>query len=203
MKSRKEIKTLAKSAFRSRYWLCVLSLFLFSLITSSSSFTGILMIILIGPLTAGINSFFIQVQQGREVSAGTMFVDGFGQNFGRKIGAYWWQFLFVWLWSLLFVIPGIVKTYAYSMQFYILADCPNVTAKDSLKLSMRMMKGNKGKLFVLHLSFIGWLILSAFTFGILYIFYVGPYIQQSVANFYLEVKAQALANGTISADELN
>lgn len=202
MRSRQEMKTLAKQAFRSCYWPCVLVMLLYSAISSSSSFTGVILIVLLGPLTAGVNAFCLQLQQGNKVSVGTMFTEGFANNFGRKVGAIWWQMLFVWLWSLLLVVPGIVKAYSYSMQYYILADCPNVTAKDSLKLSMRMMNGHKAKLFVLHLSFIGWALLSVLTCGLLAIFYVNPYIQQTIAQFYLDVKAEALENGTIAYEEL-
>lgn len=202
MKSRKEIKSLAKQGLRSSYWPSVLTLVLFALIFSASSFTGIIFILLAGPLTAGRSAFFLKAQKGEKAGVGTMFTEGVGTNFGRKVGGYWLHTLFLCLWSMLFAIPGIIKYYAYSMHFYILADCPNVTARQSLKLSMRMMKGNKWKLFVLDLSFIGWAILSAFTGGLLTLFYVAPYMSHATARFYLEVKEKALATGVITAEEL-
>lgn len=202
MKSRKEIKSLAKKTLSANYWPSVLTLLLFSIIYAAASGTVVAFILLAGPLMAGLNAFFLKALKGEPVNVGTMFMEGFTTNFGRKVGAYWWQSLFIFLWSLLFGIPAIIKGFAYSMQFYILADCPNVTAKDSLKLSMRMMRGNKWRLFVLELSFIGWLILSAFTFGLLPLFYVSPYMEFSLAQFYLDVKEKALANGVITAEEL-
>ena len=85
---------------------------------------------------------------------------------------------------------------------YILSDCPNVKAKDALKLSMRIMKGKKGRLFVFYLSFIGWGLLSCLTAGILGIFYVGPYMQSSMAVWYLEAREDALRNGVITLGQL-
>ena len=85
---------------------------------------------------------------------------------------------------------------------YILADCPDVKAKDALKLSMRMTNGHKGKLFVLLLSFYGWMLLSSLTFGILLIVFVAPYMEATMSGFYLELRDQAIASGAISAEEL-
>ena len=110
--------------------------------------------------------------------------------------------LFVFLWSLLFFIPGIIKSFSYAMTQYILADCPNVKARDALKLSMRIMNGHKADLFVFHLSFLGWAILGALTFGILNLFYVSPYMNSSLATFYLEVREDALRRGVITMGQL-
>ena len=183
MKSRAEIKALAKEAFLSRYWLCVIVLLLYALIIGAGSYTGIVAILLAGPLEVGLCAFSIRLQQGADVSFTTMFTSAFDLGFGRKLGGYWWRQLFTFLWSMRFVIPVIVKTLSYAMQPYSLGDCTDVTAKDSLKLSMRMMQGQKMRLFVLGLSFIGWALLSAFTCGILALLYVGPYIQQTMDQF--------------------
>jgi len=202
MKSRAEIKELGKQAFLSQYWLCVIVMLLYALIIGAGSYTGIVMILLAGPLEVGLCAFSMRLQQGSDVSIGTMFTSAFDHNFGRKLGAYWWRQLFTFLWGMLFVIPGIVKGLAYAMQPYILAECPDVTAKDSLKLSMRMMEGQKMRLFVLGLSFIGWALLSGLTGGILALLYVGPYMQQTMAQFYQEVKVEAVASGKIRVEEL-
>ena len=201
-KSRAEMKALAKDAFLSRYWLCVIVLLLYSLIIGAGSYTGIVAILLAGPLEVGLCAFSIRLQQGAEVNVATMFLSAFDLGFGRKLGGYWWRQLFTFLWSMLFVIPGIVKSLSYAMQSYILADCPDVTAKDSLKLSMRMMQGQKMRLFVLGLSFIGWALLSGITGGILALLYVGPYLQQTMAQFYHEVTVEAVATGRIRVEEL-
>ena len=168
------------------------------------SFAGsVALIILAGPLTIGLNAFFVKNTLGRfdEISMTTPFVAAF-QNFGRKLGGYLWMLLFTFLWSLLFWIPGIIKGFSYAMSPYILSDCPNVKAKDALKLSMRMMKGHKWEMFVMELSFLGWGILSALTFGILSIFYVDPYMNSSFATYYLEVREDALRRGVITMGQL-
>lgn len=92
--------------------------------------------------------------------------------------------LFVFLWSLLFVIPGIVKSYQYRMLPYILSEDPFIDHRAALELSRSMMNGQKWDSFVLDISFIGWQILSVLTAGILGIFYVNPYIYATEAELY-------------------
>lgn len=96
--------------------------------------------------------------------------------------------LYIFLWSLLFVIPGIIKAYEYRMVEYILSENPEMNYNDALALSSKMMKGNKWNTFVLDLSFIGWDILSSMTFGILGIFYVEPYKKSTDAALYEAIK---------------
>ncbi|MGM9614125.1 MAG: DUF975 family protein [Oscillospiraceae bacterium] len=204
MRSRQEIKAIAKERFSANYWLCVLTTLLLSLVmglTACLPVVGVL--IFAGPLAIGLNYFYVMNILGRDelVDVGTPFQTAF-TNFGRKLGGYLWMILFTFLWALLFYIPGIIKAYSYSMTPYLLADCPNVKAKDALKLSMRIMKGHKWELFVLQLSFLGWEILSSFTFGLLNLFYVTPYIYNTYATYYLEVREEALRNGVITMGQL-
>ena len=91
------------------------------------------------------------------------------------------------LWSFLFVIPGIIKIFEYAMIPYILAENPGISTKDAFALTKKMMRGNKFRLFKLNLSFIGWYILSFFTFGIGTLFLL-PYVDAAKAEFYQEVK---------------
>lgn len=91
--------------------------------------------------------------------------------------------IFVTLWSLLFVIPGIVASYRYAMAPFIMAENPELTATQAINLSKQMMKGNKGRLFCLDLSFIGWMLLSALTLGIGDLF-LNPYMSAARAAFY-------------------
>ena len=95
--------------------------------------------------------------------------------------------LFTFLWSLLFVIPGIVKSIAYSMSMYILAENKGKSARECIKESIAMTNGHKGELFVLSLSFIGWMLLGSVTFGIAYI-WVLPYMQTTFVNAYNSLK---------------
>ena len=96
--------------------------------------------------------------------------------------------LFIWLWSLLFIVPGIIKAYQYRLVPYIMSENPNMNFKDAQAESARLMQGNKWKSFVLDLSFIGWDILSLLTWGTLEIFFVGPYKASADAALYESIK---------------
>ena len=96
--------------------------------------------------------------------------------------------LFIALWSLLLIIPGIIKSYEYKMIPYLLAEDPEMNYKDAFAKSKEMMNGQKWNAFVLDLSFIGWHLLSAITFGILGIFYVMPYYYQTQAELYITLR---------------
>ena len=113
--------------------------------------------------------------------------------------------MFASLWALLYLllIPVIIKSYAYYCTPYILADSPNVPATDAISLSEKIMSGYKWKLFVTQLTFLGWMILSVLTAGILWIFYVGPYYNATMAGFYEEVKNNAKQQGIPGVEILN
>ena len=121
----------------------------------------------------------------------TEYWNGFGQFFNG-----WWLLVF------LLLIPVIIKSLSYFCTRYILADAPNVGAIEALALSNKMMVGYKWKLFVLGLTFIGWAILTGLTFGILGIFFTGPYMAATFAGFYEEVKQQAKLKGIEGAELL-
>ena len=203
MKSRKEIKGIAKDAFYRQYWLCVGANVIFMALCSvlSGISLGVAAFILVPSLVIGLNFFSVAMYRGEPSSIEDIFREGF-DNFGRKLGGYLWMELFIYLWSLLFVIPGIIKAISYALTPYILADCKNVRATDALKLSMRMMEGHKWEYFVLGLSFIGWMLLTSLTCGLLYVFYVGPYMNNTFAGYYAERKAAALAEGTVTQAQL-
>ncbi len=203
MKSRKEIKEIAKDAFYRQYWLCVgANVIVMALCSVLSGISlGVAAFILVPSLVIGLNFFSVAMYRGDATSLEDIFREGF-DNFGRKLGGYLWMELFIYLWSLLFVIPGIIKAISYALTPYILADCKNVRATDALKLSMRMMEGHKWEYFVLGLSFIGWMLLTSLTCGLLYVFYVGPYMNNTFAGYYAERKAAALAEGTVTQAQL-
>lgn len=108
----------------------------------------------------------------------------FDHNYKNITKTMFFRDLFTVLWTLLFIIPGIVKFYEYQMIPYLLADNPQMTKEQAFEESKRMMQGQKWKAFVLDLSFIGWNILSALTLGILGIFYVQPYMDATHAALY-------------------
>lgn len=97
------------------------------------------------------------------------------KQYARTVGAVLLVFVYTLLWTLLLVIPGIIKAYSYSMTFYILRENPEMTAGDAITASQKMMDGHKMDLFLLSLSFIGWAILASITFGIGYLWLI-PYI---------------------------
>ena len=109
------------------------------------------------------------------------------QYFGKALGLRIVTSIFIFLWTMLFIIPGLIATYRYAMAPYILADNPELTARESLNESKRIMDGHKFDLFVLQLSFFWWYILGSITFGIAYV-YVIPYINATTANFYNSIK---------------
>ena len=94
--------------------------------------------------------------------------------------------VFTFLWTLLFIIPGIIKSYSYSMSGFIMTENPEISSKEAMEVSMKMMSGNKWRLFCLQLSFIGWYILGAMACGI-GIFFVQPYVNAAIAGFYDDV----------------
>ena len=115
---------------------------------------------------------------------------------------YLHQFINVFLWTLLFIIPGIIKGYAYSLVTYILADNSKISSKEVLKLSEEMMNGHKMQLFTLELSFVGWHLLAILTLGILEIWLI-PYQQTATAKFLLDVKeSYEKANNNIQQPEV-
>ena len=217
MKSRKEIKAIAKSAMKEQWGTSIVTILVFIAIVIAGALISIpfsLRAPLLGmlvlyatlffidlPLAVNTYGVFIKIFNRERASAGELF-SNFPINYLRKVGGMAWMFLFTLLWSLLLLIPGIIKGLAYSMTPYILADCPNVNAKEALKLSMRMTHGHKLDLFILGLSFIGWFLLSMLTFGILSIVFVNPYMYTTYSGFYVELRDKALANGVISHAEL-
>lgn len=166
--------------------------------------TGAFLPIFIGTVIAvvGINSMgeFIQIARGREGSVREIFS---AENFLRKALGMWLKFLFVILWTLLFIIPGIVKFFSYYFVPYILADSPGVTAVEAISISSRMTRGYKWRIFVFILSWLGWWLLSVITLGIVWIFYAGPYYNTAVGVLYLNLKERALEDGIIEYAEFS
>ena len=110
------------------------------------------------------------------------------KQYARTVGAVLLVFVYTLLWTLLLVIPGIIKAYSYSMTFYILRENPEMTAGDAITASQKMMDGHKMDL-LLSLSFIGWAILASITFGIGYLWLI-PYIYTAYAAFYETLKKE-------------
>lgn len=108
------------------------------------------------------------------------------RNFTKAFVIYVLQIVFIILWAFLLVVPGIIKMFSYSMSYFVSIDNPNLTSRECIKESQKLMNGHKWEFFCLLFSYVGWLILSLLTFGIL-LLWVTPRIQQATYLFYLEV----------------
>ena len=149
------------------------------------------------PLMVGlVNSFKKLLTTGDDRVTENEFKIGFG-NWLHHVWGYLLRSIFTFLWTLLFLIPGIVKSLAYAMTNYILVDYPELSANRAIDLSQEMMDGHKYDLLYLYLGFAGWYILSIFTLGI-GLFWLIPYAQTAQASFYQDVKAEWEARRTIA-----
>ena len=147
-------------------------------------------------LKMGGYRFFI-LNQTAQPGIGTL-LDGFRSgHYVNIVLAMFLRDLFTALWSLLLVVPGIVKHYEYLMVPYIIAENPEMDYKEAFQISKQMMDGEKMEAFIMDLSFLGWYLLSAVTCGLLAIFYVNPYVQASFAEMYTFNKQKAYQEGYI------
>ena len=141
-----------------------------------------------GPLLLGYTVFMIAIFRKQPTTPTEVFY-GF-ERFGKTLGLYFMMNLFIMLWALLLIVPGIIAALRYSMAFYIMADNPDIGIMDAISESKRMMRGNKWKYFCLQLSFFGWALLACLTMGIGF-FWLTPYIYTSTVGFY------EIANGNL------
>lgn len=147
------------------------------------------------PIEIGGCRFFIENSSGTP-GLGLLFYAFQSGYYGKMVLTLFLKKLYIILWSLLLLIPGIVKSYEYRMVSYLLADNPEFSRQDAFRISKEMMNGQKMDAFVLDLSFIGWNILSAITLGLVGIFYVNPYENATNAELYLELKQQYLSQNS-------
>ena len=214
----KELKALGKQAFKNNYWVSVVAALIlgiaiagvttylsvntgqdfseassnssmtFSIVAGTSSIVTLLLnTFVFRPLEIGGRHFFLNNSDGRANIYD--FLDGFRFNYLNNVLTMFLRDLFVALWTMLFIIPGIVKMYAYSLVPYILTENPEIGAMDAIKLSNEMMKGHKMNAFLLDLSFIGWIILTILTFGLVGVFFANPYMYATDAELYKAIKA--------------
>ena len=147
-------------------------------------------------LKMGGYRFFI-LNQTAQPGIGTL-LDGFRSgHYVNIVLTMFLRDLFTALWSLLLVVPGIVKHYEYLMVPYIIAENPAMDYKEAFQISKQMMDGEKMEAFIMDLSFLGWYLLSAVTCGLLAILYVNPYVQASFAEMYTFNKQKAYQEGYI------
>lgn len=160
-----------------------------------SAFAGLLILLIkifvLNPLKIGGYSFFVTNNQNKAQLKELL--SAFKKNYANSVVGLLLQEVFIFLWSLLFVIPGIVKSYSYAMVPFLLADDSELQAMDAITKSRQMMDGYKWQVFILDLSFIGWEILSVITCGLVGVFYVNPYVYQTKAELYEFLKAKETA----------
>ena len=143
---------------------------------------------ILGPISYGMsNTFLISLRDNQEAKIENIFLAK--NNYMNTVKVTGWAILYIFLWSLLFYIPGIIKAYSYSMIYYIRRDNPELTANECLELSSQMMDGHKLDLFILHITFIGLSLLGIFTGGLSNLF-MTPFTATIMAQFYEDVKAK-------------
>ncbi len=188
---RAEIKAQAKEQLKGnvgKYFLCMLIIFEISFVCGLIPGIGSIASIIITPsLTIGVILFCLDLSYGKSAEVGRIF-HGF-QYCGKALWLTILVAVFTFLWALLLYIPGIIKGISYSMSYYILAENPEMTAREALNESKAIMHGHKMEYFVLQLSFIPWILLCTITLGIAMI-YVQPYMQLTTTNFYHKIKRQ-------------
>ena len=230
---RSELKALGKQDFKRDYWCYVLVAFLALLATGTfplkiqwhfdfsdmdfsnivqyvsntsrgNGIIGILLtVFLLHPLYVGTRRFFLSnIYKDEKTSLGTVLY-AFDHSYGNVVLTTFLKSLFIALWSLLLVIPGIVKMYSYFMVDYILADNPGLDQARAFEISKKTMVNEKMNVFIFDLSFILWYLLSGITLGIVGIFYVVPYVEASKARLYDCLKQKALSNGFATYEDFN
>ena len=177
--NRAECKRLAKEIMKKNWINAFLAILIYSCIAGAlGSITGGIGIIVLGSmLLIALSNVFISAYHGHGYEVSHMLKE-WDKGTSNRIALSALKYLYIFFWTLLFFIPGIVKTYSYCLAEYISRENPNKSAKECIDESRRLMDGHKMELFLLDLSFIGWYILSALTCGILYI-WVLPYVYQT------------------------
>ncbi len=183
-----QIKRKAKKALQGNWFGAIAIFVLFVVLAVALEMTGI-GALFTGVIAFGYAAFCLELVKTKKAKIGAFF-GGMFKKFFKKWGASLLMGLYLCLWSLLLLIPGIVKSYSYSMTYYILQEKPDMGVNEAITKSREIMNGHKWQLFCLDLSFIGWMLLSVVTLGIA-LFYVWPYYSAARAQFYREIKKGA------------
>lgn len=187
--SNKEIKQITWKQLNSSYWMLLVALIVIGAIEGATATFGVFFVIA-GPFAVGLASYQLSIinNDNKDGDDFNLIFDGFKNNFATSLVAWIVTRIFLILWTLLFIIPGIIKSYSYSQVFFIIKENPDIPPMEAINRSREMMRGHKAKLFFLDLSFIGWILLALiFSLGI-GLFFLAPYISLARANFYNQLR---------------
>ena len=163
--------------------------------------SGIIFILIVYPMALGFsNSFRLLYETGDNRLTRNAFSLGFDNWIHNVLGMLLTS-VFIVLWSLLFLIPGIIKCFSYAMTPYILVEHPEMSVNKAIDESIYLMDGHKFDYFYLALSFIGWIILSIMSFGIGF-FWLIPYMQTTMAAFYADLKKEKNRETVLEAERV-
>jgi uncharacterized membrane protein len=183
------LMTQARQSLKEKWGLTIGSFIVFIFVTSGIHIIpvagGIISLLISGPMAVGWAIFALAAARDHNPRLELIF-NGF-QTFGTALAAYLLVGLFVLLWSLLLIVPGIIAALAYSQVFYILADNRMTGPLEAIRRSKEMMRGNKWKFFCLALRFVGWALLCILTLGVGFL-WLFPYASVSAAKFYDDIR---------------
>lgn len=161
----------------------------------------VIALLLAWPYEVGLCRFLLEHSAGKKAPFSRVGF-GFQNNYGNVVLTQFMRALFTFLWSLLLIIPGIIRGIGYFAVPYILAENPNLSWRRTIQLSLSMTDGYKWRIFVFQLSYLGWYILDALTLGILGVFFVSPYYYAAQTEVYRFLRERALAEGLATPEEL-
>ncbi len=185
MKTSSELRAQAWGVLSGKWGMAVVATLVYGVISGVLSFipfvSWIATLLVSLPLAYGFTVMLLNVVRGSDVKLDTM-GEGF-KDYGRILGTMLLSSVYQFLWMLLLIVPGIIKGYSYALTPYLLKDHPELKFNAAIEESMRLMSGNKMRLFLLDLSFIGWFLLGLITFGIAFL-WITPYWNTARAAFY-------------------
>lgn len=183
-------EALGRNIFSKNYLMLIGMTLVTGIVLSAANYLccGLGSLLLCSPLYVGLYKVYLRLVQGDQSITFNSLFDGCNE-FGPNLALGVMRTLIITLWTFLLIVPGIIKSYSYALSYYIKAENPDYSWRECLDESAIMMKGHKMQLFKLHLSFIGWALLSLLTFGI-GLFWVNTYQQTATAIFYEEIKSQ-------------
>lgn len=185
MPTNAELRAVTRDQLKGKWGNPVLATLVYIVILALISFIPVIgefiAFLIAGPFFLGFMTYFLNLKRGKNPNIEEIF-GGF-KNYGAAFVLHILISIFVLLWTLLLVIPGIIAAIKYSMAYFILSDNPNIGAQEAINRSKVMMEGNKKQFFYLMLSFLGWALGSVLTLGIGFLWLL-PYVNMTMVNFY-------------------